>query len=441
MGIKDHRLTDRLNRYALESTRFVFLYVLLGCGEAAFAAAGDKVWDFSAGGTISGSSAAVGLDGTIHIAFIALDPDGTEKWRVRTPLATMESPAISSDGTIYYSMGDDVRAINPDGSDKWWTNTNSYVGLAPAIGPDGSVLVSNRFSGEIVALHPEDGSEAWAFDPLGGARGGGPASIGPDGTIYFLTGSNAGANNFLYALNADGTEKWRAPAIISFSIRPIIDSSRSRIYYAGEDTSGTKNVVAVDFSGNEVWRFPITSGSSSAARNPSIGQDGTIYVGGDYCELLAINDDGTLKWSKKLNNLTVTMASTPAVGADGVIYATCGVSVYAVSPDGATVLWSFATGWFTESSPVITPEGTLYIGSQDSRIYAIETSSQGLIDSSWPMFGAGPSHTSSLAAPINPPPFDDGVIRKVPIPTWSLLLTVLSLSYVAQERYKRVAQI
>jgi len=63
--------------------------------------------------------------------------------------------------------------------------------------------------------------------------------------------------------------------------------------------------------------------------------------------------------------------SSPAIGDDGTIYIGSGdYYVYAINPDG-TEKWSFRTGDGVMSSPAIGSDGTIYIGSTDNKIYAI----------------------------------------------------------------------
>ena len=49
------------------------------------------------------------------------------------------------------------------------------------------------------------------------------------------------------------------------------------------------------------------------------------------------------------------------------------------------ILWEFVTGGPVSSSPAIGSDGTLYVGSEDKRLYAIKTDSKGLAKSPWPM--------------------------------------------------------
>ena len=61
-----------------------------------------------------------------------------------------------------------------------------------------------------------------------------------------------------------------------------------------------------------------------------------------------------------------------------------------------TVLWEFETGDDVFSSPAIGSDGTVYVGSNDQKLYAIKTDSKGLAKSPWPMRGQNPQHTGRV---------------------------------------------
>jgi len=65
------------------------------------------------------------------------------------------------------------------------------------------------------------------------------------------------------------------------------------------------------------------------------------------------------------------LSSSPAIAPDGTIYVGSPDSgLYAVSPSGS-VKWRYPTGASVRSSPAIAPDGTVYVGSSDSYLYAI----------------------------------------------------------------------
>ena len=61
-----------------------------------------------------------------------------------------------------------------------------------------------------------------------------------------------------------------------------------------------------------------------------------------------------------------------------------------------TVLWEFETGRSVTSSPAIGSDGTVYVGSNDKKLYAIKTESKGLAKSPWPMRGQNARHTGRV---------------------------------------------
>jgi WD40 repeat protein len=86
--------------------------------------------------------------------------------------------------------------------------------------------------------------------------------------------------------------------------------------------------------------------------------------------------------------------SSPAIGSDGTVYVgSVDKKLYAINGKSGVKLWEFETGDVVRSSPAIGPDGTVYVGSNDNKLYAIKTDSKGLAKSPWPMRGQNPLHT------------------------------------------------
>ena len=80
-----------------------------------------------------------------------------------------------------------------------------------------------------------------------------------------------------------------------------------------------------------------------------------------------MNPNGSLKWSFPYGSI-----GAPSIGADGTIYVGTGDNnLHAFNPNG-TVKWSYAADNLFQTCPVIGSDGTLYIGNQDTNIYAIK---------------------------------------------------------------------
>jgi hypothetical protein len=69
------------------------------------------------------------------------------------------------------------------------------------------------------------------------------------------------------------------------------------------------------------------------------------------------------------------VTSSPAIGADGTIYVgSADMKLYAINPDGSEK-WHFTTQGAIASSPAIGSDGTIYIGSSDNNLYAVADAS------------------------------------------------------------------
>ena len=87
------------------------------------------------------------------------------------------------------------------------------------------------------------------------------------------------------------------------------------------------------------------------------------------CPYDTSKNNGTLKWQYKTGD---KIYSSPAIASDGTIYVGSNDAyLYAVNPDG-TLKWKYKTDCpISGSSPAIASDGTIYVGSGDAYLYAI----------------------------------------------------------------------
>jgi outer membrane protein assembly factor BamB len=321
-------------------------------------AAVQLLWEFQTDGEVS-SSPALGTDGTVYVGswerLYAINPDGTKKWDHLTGGFIFSSPAVGADGTIYVGSGDyRLYAMNPDGTGKWDFMTGGEVFSSPAIASDGTIYVGSN-DGRLYAVNP-DGTEMWNF-LTGGAMHSSPA-VGVDGAIY--VGSFDGR---VYAVNPDGTEKWSYLIGGDVVSSPAI-AADGTVYVTSQHDA---RVHAVNPDGSAKWSY--LYGGDPMGSSPVIAPDGTIYVGTGEPEFLAFNPDGTLKWTYTMDYSE--MWSAAAVAADGTIYVSfVDWPFTALNADGS-LLWEARLSYWTYSSPAIAPDGTLYVGSDQGKVYAV----------------------------------------------------------------------
>lgn len=230
--------------------------------------------------------------------------------------------------------------------------------------------------------------------------------VGEDGTNY--VGS---MDNYLYAINPNGIEKWRCYTTQFGRIcnAPAISPDGTRIYVCTDESSGIRpNIFAIDTtSGNKLWTAMLGNGLTLpvndwvGASNPVVIDEGgmpVIYVCGNenYAgkyRLYRIEDHGTsgsrawwIELPLYIHPQFGAAPPSPAVAEDGTIYvgakgdSTVPIygSLYAINPDGTEKWHLQVTSFnFAEAAgcPSIREEGgqeVIYIGATDYRMCKVK---------------------------------------------------------------------
>lgn len=226
------------------------------------------------------------------------------------------------------------------------------------------------------------------------------ASIGVDGTIYIASSGKGAEDSTLYAIDPDGTLKWKyymgterygifevlldnkdtifvitsLGELLTISsdgnlknsiIPPREDMLKFNMSIGADSTlySGYERLYAWSADGTIKWMYDV--GRDIYYTPPVIGDDGTIYVIFDESRLHAINPDGTLKW--KAIPLRIGR-ELPAIGADGTVYVISeGEGLCALNSEDGTIKWMYEQ--YIYGSPIIDGDGTIYV--EGKRLYAI----------------------------------------------------------------------
>lgn len=137
-------------------------------------------------------------------------------------------------------------------------------------------------------------------------------------------------------------------------------------------------VVALRWENDDVvqkWKTYVGSVRSDLA----IGRDGTVYVAGYESGLLHALHGGTGEkiWKTQIGaNRTSRWYSSPAIGADGTVYiGSNDGNIYALDGADGGKKWTFKTGGNVQHTSCITSDGTVIIGSADGKIYALNGAS------------------------------------------------------------------
>jgi outer membrane protein assembly factor BamB len=243
------------------------------------------------------------------------------------------------------------------------------------VGADNTIYATT-FAGELWALKdsstPNQLDLAWRYHPAGGSPFHATAALSKDSsTVYvpFTTGTGPTTKGTLFAV--------KAPA-------------------GGQD-------------GQVVWQAEL--GAGPVRNTPTRADDGTIYIVNFGGLVSAIDSStGQVKWTTQIGTsgqpqFGQTIKVAPALGSDGTVYVTAVTgSLYAVTPPSGgggqgSVKWSFDFGQHLGSKPLVAqpvtnlgnsgqdaigsaasatigPDGTIYVGADNSNFYAIDPNGQ-----------------------------------------------------------------
>ena len=320
------------------------------------------------------SSGCVGPDGTFYIAnspgvlFALRDsPSAADQlevvWRFHPNMSSSfhGTPALSADGSTLY-LGFALSGFNAPGAATLYAlNTASSgpsprmlwtvdlgatrVMASPTVGADGTVYVVTA-GGQLFAVG-SDGKVKWNTQV-------GPAiksatALGADGTIY-----SPSSDGKLYAVSPQGQVKWTFDFGEHLGTTPLVTSNQQGPGGGGGGASG------------------IGSGAS-----PTIGKDGTIYIGANNSNMYAVAPDGSMKWLFEAERELAGIWTTPALSADGstIYFGANKGGIYAVKTADGSKRWQFPVYGSIYASSVLDNRGTLYTGATIEHLYATDTAS------------------------------------------------------------------
>jgi hypothetical protein len=388
---------NRLTSISSGCVSLALLACVCGCKSSVTERDPQIKWQFSADDGIV-STPALSEDGTIYFTtaklLYALTADGKMKWNYFPGAELGSSPMVGSDGNIYIvDAGCVMHAINPDGSKRWIAQIGAVPQFngapgspcgrpaTPALGAAGLLFVGNS-SGSVLAVDANSGATTNQFKDV----------AGPDSPEIPETGSGVEGGGALQFFDSGGRVSWTvrlSDGRSTLNFRTAAITKNGVIAVAGWDS----NFHVYDFDGRPKWEF---AGDWTA--NPVIAADGTIYIG-NFESVVALSADGAQIWKA-----AVPIAGAPALAADGTIYVPSQdvgkgkngsnlFSLYALNPQGA-VKWRFVVDALIEHGATIAPDGTVYVGTNSDgaigvkphsgTLYAIGENNGGLMRGGWP---------------------------------------------------------
>jgi len=302
------------------------------------------------------------------------------KWTFPTGAAVMSSPIFDENAVYFASYDSLIYCIDREtGNFIWSFPTGGRVKRAGALTQDSTVV----FAGEdswVYGLHKETGSLLWSYEtvsPCWGAVTWDPATD----NVYLTSYYDGSWHGWLYAFHSDGTFLWRKDPPGSGTwmvISPALDDFGNLI--TSDFHNLNANLTAYDSaSGSIEWNInPVCSGENDIHSSPCIDTlRNRIYYGEASSSaerrIRAIDYTATSASEAWGYIVPEKIFSSPALGADGTVYiGSNDDSLYAMNPDG-TVRWTFPTGGDIQSSPLVDSTGAIYFGSNDGNLYCIDS--------------------------------------------------------------------
>jgi outer membrane protein assembly factor BamB len=264
--------------------------------------------------------------GDEHTFYCVNAETGEEIWNFFVGPELITSSPVVEDGVVYFNAGPVIYARRvEDGSEVWTRDMGAGIHTSPSLEPRRQLFGGSDTFVKYFAFELADGATRWEFPLDGFPEGTAPVE---EGRLYLGTRGGP-SNRLVYCIGTEtGSEIWR-----------FEDSPRDIQGAVALGQPGLRRVYAlatVDWlfcldgdDGSEVWRHYHGTGLTKFA--PIVDGSETIYFG------------------------------------VAVIPSQC--SVRAVRPDG-TELWRYPMPESVFPSPVLAPDGTLYVICSDKYLYA-----------------------------------------------------------------------
>jgi outer membrane protein assembly factor BamB len=283
------------------------------------------------------------------------------RWKVGGlgPLAAQ--PIASWDEQLIYvaSLAGALSVISSDGVLLRKIDLGGRAYGAPCIAEDGSVFVGSD-AARFFSIAP-DGAIRWQLEVDGEADS--APVFWPDGMISFAAGPQ------LYSVTRTGTIRNRFAAGGKIFAAPALHPHGFVVVASQDD-----HVYAVDSRGIAKWSVDLGADVDGA---PTIADDGAIFVGTDAGAIVKISPHGTILFRTDMGGFVRGPLSNTRNG--DLVVGVYGPRARVVRMNGQTgaVSWVFpvpgtgAREFGVHGGALEDMSGTLYIGAQDDRVYAL----------------------------------------------------------------------
>jgi len=384
---------------------------------------GNQEWEFAGGsvGLASVDSPTV-VDGTVYVAGVvlyAVDAEtGQKKWVSSDPMRVDSSPTVY-EGTVYVTSEESILyALDAEtGESRWEFETEYGMNSAPTVVENTVYFVTEAEynsgdnswqGGNLYAVNTENGEKEWEFTESDG-QGKSPPTVA-DGTVYAVAGGQ------LYAVDKEtGGREWVfEDNSISVDSPPTV--AENTVYVGGNDillqtealygVDATTGDLSWEFTGQSDQDLPSSptvvkdpAGGDSIDSRVNLGTLGHHHVWAEEARIdtnfeveitgtnSPVNEGGTLDVDVEITNTGYTSGTQmvelniDGLGSDSESVTVGGedssevtLSVPTETGDGGsyTAVVESEDDNDTEGVTVATVDPTVYVGSSNNNVYAVD---------------------------------------------------------------------
>lgn len=330
----------------------------------------------------------------------ALDADtGSEAWFFDAELDV--NGVAYSDGVVV-AVGDEGKVWGIDAStgDELWSEPLGASGFGNPLVLDGVAIVGDG-SGAVTAFDLRTGERAWRERVSGAVRGG----VASDGELIYVIGEDGDAA----AITQTGTVIWRrklreaAPGFEEVRVfgAPTIVDDVVLVSLVRDDFADRPALIALQKeTGNLRWQAldaaDVKEDWANVRSSPAIVGGLAIYGEAYSTGVVAVDvASGETRWITDLGAICFPHWPSPAVVAGQVVIPRHDGALYAIDAASGRVAWSIylgdtaqegafpegyddefcqsrpRTGWSILSSPAISEDGVVYVGTLEGMLFAV----------------------------------------------------------------------